>query len=201
MTSTEIVAKGKAFASELAAKLTDPKETTASKQVYFMDNHERIQKIMGALNQVVETITATAGEGHGIQETEANALEQAKEIVADMKKTITDFQQTLTIAADVTEEATAPKPLTQEAMQEAAANNKSTQQMLENVEAAKNAHAVPYNYALICDGVINLLGCNTKDELNKAINDIVDKGNFKSINLYQLQFVPVPLKKKTVLSV
>lgn len=201
MTSSEIVAKGRTFATELATKLSDPNETTASKQVYFMDNHERIQKIMGALDEVVRTITATAGEGHGIQESEADALEQAKEIVADMKKTITDFQKSLTIAADVSEEDVANRPLTQENMQQAATSEKGVQRMLESVEAAKNTKAFPYNYALICDGVINLLGCNTKDELNKAINDIVDKGNFKSINLYQVQATAVPLKKKTILSV
>lgn len=201
MTSTEIVAKGRAFASELATKLSDPNETTASKQVYFMDNHERIQKIMGALNQVVTSITATAGEGHGIQESEAEALEQAKEIVADMKKTITDFQQTLTIAADVSEEDVATKPLTQETMKEAATADKGVQQMLENVEAAKNTKAFPYNYALLCDGIINLLGCKTKDELTTAINNIVDKGNYKSISLYELSASAVPLKKKTILSV
>lgn len=200
MTSGEIVNKSKAFAAELKAKLSDPTETVASKQVYFMDNHERIQKIMGALNQVVDNITAALGEGE-IPDEEQNALEEAQAIVSEMKQTITEFQQTLVIDQNVTEEELATPSLTPEAVAEATKENKAVQQMMENVEAAKSMKNVPYNYALVCDGVINLLGANTKDELNKAINDIVDKGNYKSINLYQLQFTPMALKKKTILSV
>ena len=68
-------------------------------------------------------------------------------------------------------------------------------------EQQKASTAIAYNYALVCDGQINMFLANTKDELNNMINSLANNGNYKDIQLLKMSFVPVPLHKKTVLSV
>ena len=46
-----------------------------------------------------------------------------------------------------------------------------------------------------------MLTANNTKELNESINAVANAGNYKNIDLYEMQFIPVHLKKKTVLSV
>ena len=84
--------------------------------------------------------------------------------------------------------------------------NKTTQEISNNMNAIAEqrkamSQAPQYNYAISCDGNITLLHANTKEELNNQINAVANQGTFKNIQLFQMQFVPVPLKQKTVLTV
>ena len=83
--------------------------------------------------------------------------------------------------------------------------NKTTQEIAANMnaiaESQKAKAKINYNYALVCDDQITMLTANNAQELNDAINAVADSGNYKSIDLYKMQFTPVPLKKKTILSV
>lgn len=201
MTALEIIEKSKQFADELRAKLTDTNAQPASKQAYFMDNYEVVQKYMGALKTVIDSMQENGDEVDAMTADENRAiLTDAQEIVTHLKTTIADFQQTLMINENVQESQTSAV-LNEQTMQEAMTSNKTTQEIMQNMDAIAKSKQVPYNYALLCDGIIHLIDASTKDNLNQSINDIVSDKNYKSISLFQLSFTPVPLKKKTVLSV
>jgi hypothetical protein len=82
--------------------------------------------------------------------------------------------------------------------------NKTTQEISANMQAIaeqQKASQVGFNYALVCDGEMNMIAAADKNQLNESINKIVNASNYKNINLYQVTFTPVPLKKKTILTV
>ena len=122
-----------------------------------------------------------------------------------LEECITAYQQTLNIKSDISEEETSAQ-LTEETIAEAMKNNQTTQQiskdMAEIAEQQKNAANIPaFNYALICDGQINMFEAYDKAALNNMINQVINDNAYNSINLYQISFKPVPLKQRTILTV
>ena len=131
-------------------------------------------------------------------------LNRADAVIDKLKKAIADFQKELTVNDSVTEEETTVQ-FTEETLKDAMKTNKTTQEITANMnaiaESQKARAKISYNYALVCDGQITMLTANNTHEINDAINAVTDSGNYKSSDLYKMQFTPVPLKKKTILSV
>lgn len=196
----EIISKAELFAMNFIAKISDKSEQAARKQAYFLDNQEDLQKYMGALQKV---ITGLSGD-ENITDEDVVLIDRAKGIVDNLKKAISEYQKELTISDDISEEDTTAA-LTQETISDAMQNNKTTQEISANMQAIaeqqKATSAIGYNYALVCDGQINMIAANDKNQLNESINAIANAGSYKSIQLYEMSFKPVQLKKKTVLSV
>lgn len=201
MTPQEVIEKGREIAQDLVVNLADPNKQTASKQVYFMDHSEEIKSSMGALNQLIATITANMDPDSDIIDGDQTVLlSDAKKIVQDMQQTIGDFQKLLMISSDVSEEQTTPQ-LNEQTLREAQQNNSTTKEIVQNMDAIAKSKAAPYNYAMMCDGTVTLLYAVTKEELNKTINQVANAGKYKEIKLFSLTFTPVPLKQKTILTV
>lgn len=198
----ELVSKAELFAMNFIAKISDKSVQAARKQAYFLDNQEDLQKYMGALQKVLTSINKDDESEDG--EDYTVLLTRAETVINDLKTAISEYQKELTISDDVTEEETTAV-LTQETVTDAMANNSTTQEIAENMNAIaeqqKAASQIGYNYALVCDGQINMIAATTKSQLNDSINAIAENGNYKSIALYKMQFTPVPLKQKTVLSI
>lgn len=198
----EVVSKAELFAMNFIAKISDASEQPARKQVYFLDNQEELQQYMGALQKIVTNIRkddpSEDGEDYEV------LLNRADAVIDKLKKAIADFQKELTVSDSVTEEETTVQ-FTEETLKDAMKTNKTTQEITANMNAIAESQKVrakiSYNYALVCDGQITMLTANNTQELNDAINAVADSGNYKSIDLYKMQFTPVPLKKKTILSV
>ena len=198
----EVVSKAELFAMNFIAKISDASEQPARKQVYFLDNQEELQQYMGALQKIVTNIRkddpSEDGEDYEV------LLNRADAVIDKLKKAIADFQKELTVSDSVTEEETTVQ-FTEETLKDAMKTNKTTQEITANMnaiaESQKAKTKISYNYALVCDGQITMLTANNTQELNDAINAVADSGNYKSIDLYKMQFTPVPLKKKTILSV
>lgn len=198
----EVVSKAELFAMNFIAKISDASEQPARKQVYFLDNQEELQQYMGALQKIVTNIRkddpSEDGEDYEV------LLNRADAVIDKLKKAIADFQKELTVSDSVTEEETTVQ-FTEETLKDAMKTNKTTQEITANMnaiaESQKARTKINYNYALVCDGQITMLTANNTQELNDAINAVADSGNYKSIDLYKMQFTPVPLKKKTILSV
>ena len=105
-----------------------------------------------------------------------------------------------------TQEEDVTAAITEQTIGEALQSNKTTQEMSSNMAAIaeqRNAalNTPQCNYALMCDGSITLFYAKTKDELNSQINVVANQGVFNDIQLFQVQFTPVQLYKKTILSV
>lgn len=200
MQADEIISKAELFSMSFIAKISDKSEQAARKQAYFLDNQEELTKYMGALQKIV----ASYGEEPNLTEDDALLIERAQAIIDNLKKAIADYQKELTISDDTSEEDTTAA-LTQETISDAMKTNKTTQEISANMQAIaeqqKASNQIGYNYALVCDGQINMIAANDKAQLNDSINAIANAGNFKSIQLYEMTFKPVQLKKKTVLTV
>lgn len=198
----EVISKAELFAMNFIAKISDASEQPARKQVYFLDNQEELQQYMGALQKIVTNIRKDGPSEDG--EDYEVLLNRADAVIDKLKKAIADFQKELTVSDSVTEEETTVQ-FTEETLKDAMKTNKTTQEITANMnaiaESQKARTKISYNYALVCDGQITMLTANNTQELNDAINAVADSGNYKSIDLYKMQFTPVPLKKKTILSV
>lgn len=199
MKADEIISKAELFAMSFITKIQDKSEQPGRRQTYFLDNQDELKLYMGALQKIIsidDTSTLT--------DDEQLLVQRATEILNKLKLAMDEFQKELTIQDTVTEEDTTAV-LTEETLSDAMKTNKTTQEISANMtaiaEQQKAVANVGYNYALVCDGAINLIGAQDKAQLNDSINAIANTGNFKSIQLYELKFTPVPLKKKTVLTV
>lgn len=196
----EVISKAEQFTMEFIAKLTDKSEQSSKRQVYFLDNQDKLQQYMGALQKIISGFE----EDENMTEDDVVLLDRANDIVDKLKATISEFQKELTVSDDITEEDTTVQ-FTEETLKDAMKTNKTTQEIAANMnaiaESQKARAKISYNYALVCDGKITMLTANNTQELNDSINAVAGAGNYKSIDLYKMQFTPVPLKKKTILSV
>lgn len=196
----EVISKAEQFTMEFITKLTDKSEQSSKRQVYFLDNQDKLQQYMGALQKIISGFE----EDENMTEDDVVLLDRANDIVDKLKATISEFQKELTVSDDITEEDTTVQ-FTEETLKDAMKTNKTTQEIAANMnaiaESQKARAKISYNYALVCDGKITMLTANNTQELNDSINAVAGAGNYKSIDLYKMQFTPVPLKKKTILSV
>lgn len=196
----EVISKAEQFTIEFIAKLTDKSEQSSKRQVYFLDNQDKLQQYMGALQKIISGFE----EDENMTEDDVVLLDRANDIIDKLKATISEFQKELTVSDDITEEDTTVQ-FTEETLKDAMKTNKTTQEIAANMnaiaESQKARAKISYNYALVCDGQITMLTANNTQELNDSINAVAGAGNYKSIDLYKMQFTPVPLKKKTILSV
>lgn len=198
----EVISKAELFSMNFIAKISDKTEQPAKKQVYFLDNQEELQKYMGAMQKILNSIRKDDDSEDG--EDYKVLLNRAESVIDKLKSAIAEYQKELIVDNNASEEDTIPV-LTQETISDAMKNNKTTQEISANMQAIaeqqKAINAVGYNYALVCDDQINMIAANDKAELNTSINAIANNGNYKSIQLYQVTFTPVQLKKKTILTV
>ena len=196
----EVISKAEQSAIEFIAKLTDKSEQSSKRQVYFLDNQDKLQQYMGALQKIV----AGFKDEENITEDDVVLLDRANGIIDKLKATISEFQKELTVNDDITEEDTTVQ-FTEETLKNAMKTNKTTQEIAANMnaiaESQKIKAKIAYNYALVCAGQITMLTANNTQELHDSINAVAGASNYKSIDLYKMQFTPVPLKKKTILSV
>lgn len=195
----EIISKSELFAMNFIAKINDKTEQPTRKQIYFLDNQDELQKYMDTLQKIVIRINSAPD----IATDDAVLADKASDIVKNLKDAISEFQKELVIDNNITEQDTTVS-LTKETISDAMKTNKTTQEISKNMQSIINqtkANQVNYNYALVCDGNMNLLYAEDKDTLNKTINDLTSTSNFKNVQLYELNFKEIPLKKKVVFGI
>ena len=200
MKADEIISKAELFANDFIKKLSDSTEQPERKQVYFLDNQDELKKYMSALQKIANSVN----DNENVTDEDMVLVDKASNIIADLKTAVSNFQKELIVNPDATEEDTTAV-LSEDTISDAMKSNKTTQEISKNMNAIaeqqKASSTIACNYALVCDGQINMFLANTKDELNNMINNLANSGNYKDIQLFKMSFVPVPLNKKTVLSV
>ena len=200
MKADEIISKAELFANDFIKKLSDSTEQPERKQVYFLDNQDELKKYMNALQKIANSVN----DNENVTDEDMMLVDKASNIIADLKTAVSNFQKELIVNPDATEEDTTAV-LSEDTISDAMKSNKTTQEISKNMNAIaeqqKASSTIACNYALVCDGQINMFLANTKDELNNIINNLANSGNYKDIQLFKMSFVPVPLNKKTVLSV
>ena len=200
MKADEIISKAELFTNDFIKKLSDSTEQPERKQVYFLDNQDELKKYMNALQKIANSVN----DNENVTDEDMVLVDKASNIIADLKTAVSNFQKELIVNPDATEEDTTAV-LSEDTISDAMKSNKTTQEISKNMNAIaeqqKASSTIACNYALVCDGQINMFLANTKDELNNMINNLANSGNYKDIQLFKMSFVPVPLNKKTVLSV
>ena len=200
MKADEIISKAELFANDFIKKLSDSTEQPERKQVYFLDNQDELKKYMNALQKIANSVN----DNENVTDEDMVLVDKASNIIAGLKTAVSNFQKELIVNPDATEEDTTAV-LSEDTISDAMKSNKTTQEISKNMNAIaeqqKASSTIACNYALVCDGQINMFLANTKDELNNMINNLANSGNYKDIQLFKMSFVPVPLNKKTVLSV
>ena len=200
MKADEIISKAELFANDFIKKLSDSTEQPERKQVYFLDNQDELKKYMSALQKIANSVN----DNENVTDEDMVLVDKASNIIADLKTAVSNFQKELIVNPDATEKDTTAV-LSEDTINDAMKSNKTTQEISKNMNAIaeqqKASSTIACNYALVCDGQINMFLANTKDELNNMINNLANSGNYKDIQLFKMSFVPVPLNKKTVLSV
>ena len=200
MKADEIISKAELFTNDFIKKLSDSTEQPERKQVYFLDNQDELKKYMSALQKIANSVN----DNENVTDEDMVLVDKASNIITDLKTAVSNFQKELIVNPDATEEDTTAV-LSEDTISDAMKSNKTTQEISKNMNAIaeqqKVSTAIAYNYALVCDGQVNMFLANTKDELNNIINNLANSGNYKDIQLFKMSFVPVPLNKKTVLSV
>ena len=200
MKADEIISKAELFTNDFIKKLSDSTEQPERKQVYFLDNQDELKKYMNALQKIANSVN----DNENVTDEDMVLVDKASNIIADLKTAVSNFQKELIVNPDATEEDTTAV-LSEDTISNAMKSNKTTQEISKNMNAIaeqqKASSTIACNYALVCDGQINMFLANTKDELNNMINNLANSGNYKDIQLFKMSFVPVPLNKKTVLSV
>lgn len=200
MKADEIISKAELFTNDFIKKLSDSTEQPERKQVYFLDNQDELKKYMSALQKIANSVN----DNENVTDEDMVLVDKASNIIADLKTAVSNFQKELIVNPNATEEDTTAV-LSEDTISDAMKSNKTTQEISKNMNAIaeqqKVSSTIACNYALVCDGQINMFLANTKDELNNMINNLANSGNYKDIQLFKMSFVPVPLNKKTVLSV
>ena len=200
MKADEIISKAELFTNDFIKKLSDSTEQPERKQVYFLDNQDELKKYMSALQKIANSVN----DNENVTDEDMVLVDKASNIISDLKTAVSNFQKELIVNPDATEEDTTAV-LSEDTISDAMKSNKTTQEISKNMNAIaeqqKASSTIACNYALVCDGQINMFLANTKDELNNMINNLANSGNYKDIQLFKMSFVPVPLNKKTVLSV
>ena len=206
MKADEIISKADLFSKNFIEKLNDKSEQPAKKQAFFLDNQEELSKYMGALQKIINSITVDENGDRIALEVDSEEdiiVTKASDIISNLKKAIMEYQKELVIDNNISEEDTTVS-LTNETIADAMKTNKSTQEISANMQSIaeqQKVNQIPFNYALICDGQITMIVAEDNNQLNESINTIANAGSYKDIQLYQLTFTPVPLKKQTVLTV
>ena len=203
MKADELISKAENFAMSFIAKLKDPSEQPERKQLFFMDNQDELKKYMTALQTTLNGLRENQEDSEELTDDETLLIQRAESVVMQIKQAVSDFQQSLVINSDVQEEDITPA-LTEETITEAMKTNKTTQDINANMNAIaeqRKTQVPQYNYVLVCDGTLTMLNVATKEELNSQINAVANQGQYKSIQLFKMQYTPVPLKQQTILTV
>lgn len=200
MTANEIIEQSKEVAEELAKNLLDKSIPLNKRQVYFMDNHGKTQQCMKALQNIIDVIKNNP---ESVSDEEIQAMNDSKAILDSIQKSVAELQQELMINEDVQEEDLSTPGITQESIQDAMENNITTKDIMKDMNqiASSDPSYISYTHCLVCDNCCNFFAANSKQELNDRINDITSAVEYNQVSLFKVSFIPVPLKKKTILSV
>ena len=197
MVNNNIIEKAGDFAKEFVEKITNNDWEFSRRQTYFLDTQEDLKKYMKLLKNAIDSIEGF--DGNEMDSDMESLLEEAKDTQKKIMTAVMDFQEEMKINPDTASDEV--PSLNKDNIQKAKETGSLLKDADDEIMAIKNDNTGWFNYALICDGQVNLLDCSTDKELNVAMNNIVDSKDYKDIHLFRIKATEVPLKKKTILTI
>lgn len=207
MSNTETKQKlstAKTFIKEFCDKLSGNEMNESAKQVYFLDNQQKVKHTMEELTNIKSGYDNL---GIGLEEgsEDEKCYELCTGLMNKLTKALMNYKNSYSgINPNVTVEDTTAV-VTEETINDAAQNNTSTKKIIKDMneinEKASIAQVQEFTHAILVGKKITYVKAVTKQELNALISEIMDENPNEKISVYEVVFNPLPLKKKTIYTV
>lgn len=206
MSSKEIenvLTEAKDFIKLFSNKLMGNELNDSAKQVFFLDNQQKVKLIMESLTNLESTLSSLGIDV--LDEDDQKYYDLCVTLMNKLTKTLTDYKKSYTeVKPDVTVEETTAI-VTEETVKNAAQTNSSTKQLIKDMnelnEKANIAQMQEFTHAILVGKKFTYINAATAQELNVTINQIADANPNEKISVYEVDFKPVPLKQKTIYTV
>lgn len=200
----KVLQDAKDFAKEFCTKLSGEEMNDSAKQVFFLDNQQKVKQVMESLSNIKNAYDSMGMELEDGSE-EQQCYELCSGLMNKLTKTLTDYKNSYsTVKADVTVEETTAV-VNEQTIQEATQNNTSTQKMIKDLneinERASIAQLQEFTHAILVGKKFIYVKTTTTQELNALINEAADANPNEKVSVYEVQFNLMPLKKKTMYTV
>ena len=197
----DLIKQSQEFSEQFARCIEDDTLPASQKTKYFLDNQDKLRKVLEALRKIEETGKDTPNQ----------FAEDAGNIIKDIEAAVKKYQQkVLNVNPNIQEEDTIVG-LSEDKIKDELENNPVMQQLSSDLmEVKKNKTGAvnsftELNYCAVCNGMPYLFQAKTPEEVNTTLNDFIDsvsqKQKINSIKLYRMQSEEVPLHTKTIVSI
>ena len=194
----------KDFIKDFCNKLSGNEMNESAKQVFFLDNQQKVKQTMEELSGIKDGFDNLGIELEDGSE-EQKCYELCTGLMNKLTKTLTDYKNSYSgINPNVTVEDTTAV-VTEETISDAAKNNSSTKKIIKDMneinEKASIAQIQEFTHAILVGKKFMYVKATTAQELNTLINEAVDTNPNEKVSVYEVEFKPMPLKKKTIYTV
>ena len=199
----QTLSNAKNFIKDFCDKISGTEMNDSAKQVFFLDNQQKVRETMEALSNI-KTGFDSIGELEEDSE-EKQCYDLAVLLMGKLTKALSDYRNSYSgINPNVSVEDTTVV-VNEQTISEAAQSNTSTQKMIKDMneinEKANISQLQEFTHAILAGKKFTYIKPTSKQELNMFINEIADANPNEKINVYEIEFKPVPLTKKTMYSV
>ncbi len=200
----QTLSDAKNFIKDFCSKILGDEINESAKQVFFLDNQQKVKETMEALNNIKSSFDSLGMELEDDSE-EKKCYELCTGLMNKLTKTLTDYKNSYAgINPNVTVEQTTAI-VNEQTITEAAQNNSSTKKIIKDMneisEKANIAQIQEFTHAILAGKKFTYVKVTTAQELTTLINEIADENPNEKVNVYEIEFKPIPLKKKTVYTV
>lgn len=200
----KVLQDAKDFIKEFCTKLSGEEMNDSAKQVFFLDNQQKVKQTMESLNNIKGAFDSMGVELEDGSE-EQQCYELCVGLMGKLTNTLTNYKNSYAaVKPNVTEEETTVV-VNEQTIQEAAQNNTSTQKIIKDMneinERASISQMQEFTHAILVGKKFIYVKATTAQELNTLVNEAADANPNEKISVYEVQFNPIPLKKKTVYTV
>lgn len=200
----KILQDAKDFIKEFCTKLSGEEMNDSAKQVFFLDNQQKVKQTMEALSNIKNVYDSMGVELEDGSE-EQQCYELCTGLMGKLTNTLTNYKNSYaTVKPNVTEEETTVV-VNEQTIQEAAQNNTSTQKIIKDMneinERASISQMQEFTHAILVGKKFIYVTATTAQALNTLVNEAADANPNEKVSVYEVQFNPIPLKKKTVYTV
>lgn len=198
------LSKAKNFIKEFCDKISGNEMNDNAKQVFFLDNQKEVKDTMETLNNIKTTYDNLGIELEDGSE-EQKCYELCSGLMNKLTKALTDYKNSYAeINANVTVAETTVV-VSEETISDAVQNNTSTQKIVKDMneinEKMSIAQMQEFTHAILIGKKFTYIKVATTQELNALINEAANANPNEKVSVYEVEFKPLPLKKKTIYTV
>ena len=200
----KVLQDAKDFIKEFCTKLSGEEMNDSAKQVFFLDNQQKVKQTMEALSNIKNVYDSMGVELEDGSE-EQQCYELCTGLMGKLTSTLTNYKNSYaTVKPNVTEEETTVV-VNEQTIQEAAQNNTSTQKIIKDMneinERASISQMQEFTHAILVGKKFIYVKATTAQELNTLVNEAADANPNEKVSVYEVEFKPMSLKKKTIYTV